>query len=127
MKVSRWVMLACRRHSGRRPRRRRRAHQERFGVCGGEGKVQGRADQRHRQVQRQVVQPVAAGGLAAGEGEARRRHPSAAVEVVSQYIPNLDKAVRQKSDIVISAGFLLANDTATYAKKFPNTKFAITD
>ena len=46
---------------------------------------------------------------------------------VSQYIPNLTYAVRQKSNIVISAGFLLANDTATVAKKFPDTHFAITD
>jgi len=46
---------------------------------------------------------------------------------VSDYIPNLTSAVRQKADIVISAGFLLANATATMAKRFPDTKFAITD
>ena len=46
---------------------------------------------------------------------------------VSQYIPNLTYAVRQRSDLVVAAGFLLANDTATVAKKFPNTHFAITD
>jgi basic membrane protein A len=46
---------------------------------------------------------------------------------VSDYIPNLTSAVRQKADIVISAGFLLANATATMAKKFPDTRFAITD
>jgi basic membrane protein A len=46
---------------------------------------------------------------------------------VSDYIPNLTSAVRQHADIVISAGFLLANATATMAKKFPNTHFAITD
>jgi basic membrane protein A len=45
----------------------------------------------------------------------------------AQYAPNLNKAVRAKSDILISAGFLLASATATYAKKFPDTKFAITD
>src|SRR5215217_1388841 len=38
---------------------------------------------------------------------------------VSQYIPNLTYAVRQRADVVIAAGFLLANDTATVAKKFP--------
>lgn len=43
------------------------------------------------------------------------------------YIPNLTKAVRQKSDIIISAGFLLAPATAQLAKKFPNIHFAITD
>jgi basic membrane protein A and related proteins len=45
----------------------------------------------------------------------------------SDYIPNLVKAVRQHADLVISAGFLLANATATMAKKFPDTHFAITD
>ena len=46
---------------------------------------------------------------------------------VSDYIPNLTSAVRRKADIVISAGFLLADATATMAKKFPGTHFAITD
>src|SRR5262245_53798072 len=45
----------------------------------------------------------------------------------SDYIPNLTTAVRRHADIVISAGFLLADATATVAKKFPNTHFAITD
>jgi basic membrane protein A len=45
----------------------------------------------------------------------------------SDYLPNLTSAVRQHADLVISAGFLLAPATATVAKKFPNTKFAITD
>jgi basic membrane protein A and related proteins len=46
---------------------------------------------------------------------------------VSDYLPNLTQAIRRKADLVISAGFLLANATATVAKKFPDTKFAITD
>ena len=46
---------------------------------------------------------------------------------VSDYIPNLTTAVRRKADLVISAGFLLADATNTVAKKFPNTHFAITD
>src|SRR4029078_2112530 len=46
---------------------------------------------------------------------------------VSHYIPNLTSAVRRDADIVISAGFLLADTTATMAKRFPNTNFAITD
>src|SRR5213080_1304640 len=45
----------------------------------------------------------------------------------SDYIPNLTSAVRQRADIIISAGFLLADSTATMAKKFPDTHFAITD
>jgi basic membrane protein A len=46
---------------------------------------------------------------------------------VSDYIPNLTSAVRQNADLVISAGFLLADATATMAKKFPDRHFAITD
>ena len=45
----------------------------------------------------------------------------------SDYIPNLTTAVRQKADLVISAGFLLADATNKIAKKFPDTHFAITD
>jgi basic membrane protein A len=45
----------------------------------------------------------------------------------SDYIPNLTSAVRQHADIIISAGFLLADSTHTIAQKFPNTHFAITD
>src|SRR5205085_4169013 len=40
---------------------------------------------------------------------------------------NFNTAVRKHANLVIAAGFLLANTTATYAKKFPNTHFAITD
>ena len=39
----------------------------------------------------------------------------------------MTSAVRQKADLVISAGFLLADSTATMAKRFPDTNFAITD
>jgi basic membrane protein A and related proteins len=46
---------------------------------------------------------------------------------VSDYIPNLTSAVRQHADLIISAGFLLADATAKIAKKFPDTHFAITD
>ncbi|MFL5919762.1 MAG: BMP family ABC transporter substrate-binding protein, partial [Gaiellaceae bacterium] len=45
----------------------------------------------------------------------------------SDYVPNLTSAVRKKAGLVISAGFLLASDTNTVAKKNPNTHFAITD
>jgi len=45
----------------------------------------------------------------------------------SDYVPNLTTAVRKKANLVISAGFLLANDTNTVAKKNPNVHFAITD
>jgi basic membrane protein A len=46
---------------------------------------------------------------------------------VSDYIPNMTTAVRQKANLIIAAGFLLADATATMAKKFPDTHFAITD
>src|SRR6188508_2767944 len=45
----------------------------------------------------------------------------------SDYIPNLTTAVRAKSNIIISAGFLLAGDTNTVASKYPKIHFAITD
>ena len=45
----------------------------------------------------------------------------------SDYLPNLTSAIRRKAALVISAGFLLAPATATVAKKYPNTHFAITD
>lgn len=46
---------------------------------------------------------------------------------VSDYIPNLTNAIRRGSSITISAGFLLADATATVAKKYPTKEFAITD
>jgi len=45
----------------------------------------------------------------------------------SDYAPNFNDAIRKGSNIVVAAGFLLAGTEATYAKKFPNIKFAITD
>jgi len=45
----------------------------------------------------------------------------------SDYIPNLTQAIRAKSNIIISAGFLLADSTNTVAKKYPKIHFAITD
>jgi basic membrane protein A and related proteins len=45
----------------------------------------------------------------------------------SDYIPNLTNGVRLKSNIIISAGFLLAGDTNTVASKYPKIHFAITD
>ena len=45
----------------------------------------------------------------------------------SDYAPNFNTAIRKGAKLVIAAGFLLAPTTATYAKKFPSTNFAITD
>jgi basic membrane protein A and related proteins len=43
------------------------------------------------------------------------------------YIPNFATLARQHFDAIVGAGFLLANQEATVAKKFPGTQFAITD
>ena len=45
----------------------------------------------------------------------------------SDYAPNFNRAVRKGAKLVIAAGFLLAPTEATYAKKFPDVDFAITD
>ena len=45
----------------------------------------------------------------------------------SDYAPNFNTAIRKGAKLVVAAGFLLANTEATYAKKFPNVDFAITD
>jgi basic membrane protein A and related proteins len=45
----------------------------------------------------------------------------------SDYIPNLTTAVRKKANLIISAGFLLADATNTVAKANPKLHFAITD
>ena len=45
----------------------------------------------------------------------------------SDYAPNFNSAIRKGAKLVVAAGFLLAPTEATYAKKFPNVNFAITD
>jgi basic membrane protein A and related proteins len=45
----------------------------------------------------------------------------------SDYLPNFTRLIRDGSDINIATGFLLADGTATVAKKFPKAKFAIVD
>jgi basic membrane protein A len=45
----------------------------------------------------------------------------------SDYIPNLTSAIRQNSNLVIAAGYLMADALKTVAAQFPNTHFAITD
>jgi basic membrane protein A len=44
-----------------------------------------------------------------------------------EYIPNMASLARAGYDIVISAGFQLADATTTVATRFPDTDFAITD
>jgi basic membrane protein A len=43
------------------------------------------------------------------------------------YIPNLTRAARDGSGLVIGVGFLMADAVAAVAKRFPKTKFAIID
>lgn len=43
------------------------------------------------------------------------------------YLPNFATLARKGVQIIIGAGYLLANQEAQVAKQFPNTKFAITD
>jgi basic membrane protein A len=45
----------------------------------------------------------------------------------SDYNPNFNAAIRKGANMVIAAGYLLAGTEVTYAKQFPNVKFAITD
>jgi basic membrane protein A and related proteins len=46
----------------------------------------------------------------------------------ADYIPNLSAAARQyDADLVIGVGFLMADQIAAVAKRFPKTKFAIVD
>jgi basic membrane protein A len=45
----------------------------------------------------------------------------------SDYVPNLSSLAQQRYDVVIAVGFLMADATATVAKRFPNVKFVIID
>jgi basic membrane protein A len=45
----------------------------------------------------------------------------------SDYVPNLSSLARQKYDLVIAVGFLMADAVDTVAARFPQTRFAIID
>ncbi len=45
----------------------------------------------------------------------------------SDYQPNYNIAVHDGANIIVAAGFLLADTMKTYAQQYPNIKFAITD
>lgn len=45
----------------------------------------------------------------------------------SDYVPNFARLIRDGADIAVATGFLLANATATVAKRFPDGRFAIVD
>jgi basic membrane protein A and related proteins len=48
-------------------------------------------------------------------------------KTAADYIPNLSTAARQGYDLVIAVGFLMGDQTAAVARRFPDTKFAIID
>jgi len=66
-------------------------------------------------------------GLKEGAAKVGGKAISEVSHNTSDYAPNFNSAIRQGANLVVAAGFLLANTEATYAKKFPNVKFAITD
>jgi basic membrane protein A and related proteins len=45
----------------------------------------------------------------------------------SDYVPNLSSLARQKYDLIVANGFLMADATEKVARSFPNTNFAIID
>jgi basic membrane protein A len=45
----------------------------------------------------------------------------------ADYVPNLSTLARQKYDLVVGVGFLMADSMAKVAKSFPNVNFAIID
>jgi basic membrane protein A len=45
----------------------------------------------------------------------------------SDYAKNIQEFLQQKADLIITVGFLIGVDTATFAKANPTTKFAIVD
>jgi basic membrane protein A and related proteins len=45
----------------------------------------------------------------------------------SDYVPNLASLARQKYDLVVAVGFLMADATDAVAERFPNVNFAIVD
>jgi basic membrane protein A len=45
----------------------------------------------------------------------------------ADYVPNLSSLAKQKYDLVIAVGFLMADAIDTVAKRYPQTKFAIID
>ena len=66
-------------------------------------------------------------GLTAAEKKIGGTAISEVSHSTSDYAPNFNTAIRKGAKLVVAAGFLLANTEATYAKKFPNVDFAITD
>ena len=86
-----------------------------------------RARQRRRSLQRSLVQPVRARGPQAGSEELGVKGRPVESRQTSDYVPNLASLARQKYDLSISVGFLLAGATNDVVERFKNSKFAIID
>jgi basic membrane protein A and related proteins len=48
-------------------------------------------------------------------------------KVASDYSKNIDQFATEKYDVIVTVGFLMADDTGIKAKQYPNIKFAIID
>ena len=66
-------------------------------------------------------------GCKSGARKARGTCRALESRATSDYVPNFARLVRDGADIMVATGFLLADGTATVAKRFPNSKFAIVD
>jgi basic membrane protein A len=66
-------------------------------------------------------------GCKSGARKARGTCRALESRATSDYLPNFARLQRDGADISIATGFLLAEGTATVAKRFPDGKFAIVD
>ena len=66
-------------------------------------------------------------GCRSGARKARGTCRALESRSTSDYVPNFARLQRDGADILISTGFLLAEATATVAKRFPDSKIAIVD
>jgi basic membrane protein A len=66
-------------------------------------------------------------GLQAAEKELGTEIRAVTSASNADYVPNLSTLARQRYDLVIAVGFLMAEATEKVAKSFPNTRFAIID
>jgi basic membrane protein A and related proteins len=66
-------------------------------------------------------------GCKSGARKARGTCRALESRATSDYIPNFVRLSRDGADIMVATGFLLAEGTATVAKRFPNSRFSIVD
>jgi basic membrane protein A len=66
-------------------------------------------------------------GLNRARDELGAQVRAAESRAAGDYIPNMSSLARQRYDVTIGVGFLLAEQVAAVAKQFPNANFAIID